>query len=146
MIGSASILLITKETDRKAIIKKDKKTTPKDLKFDFIFKTCLVAMINEANIHNCVRKIIGITSSGVTAKNLTKPGACAYPTAINTFLNGVLTSLSGKILMPITYINIDHTNQVKMAVKPEIPIEVLIIVFVATAPATPSKIIIRPEK
>ena len=48
--------------------------------------------------------------------------------------------------MPITYINIDHTNQVKMAVKPEIPIEVLIIVFVATAPATPSKIIIRPEK
>ena len=52
VIGSASILLITKETDKKAIIKKDKKTTPKDLKFDFIFNTCLVAMINEANIHN----------------------------------------------------------------------------------------------
>ena len=59
-------------------------------------------MINEANIQNCVRKIIGITSSGVTAKNLIKPGACAYPTAISTFLNGVFKSLSGKILTPIT--------------------------------------------
>ena len=33
--------------------------------------------------------------------------------------------------------NIDHTNQVKIAVRPEIPIEVLTIVFAAKAPATP---------
>ena len=57
------------------IIKKDKKTTPKDLKLDFRFKTCLVAIISEANIQNCVKKIMGITSSGVTAENLISPGA-----------------------------------------------------------------------
>ena len=42
--------------------------------------------------------------------------------------------------------NIDHTNQVKIAVNPEIPIDVLTIEFAATAPATPSKIIIKPAK
>lgn len=41
---------------------------------------------------------------------------------------------------------IDHTNQVKIAVRPEIPIEVFTIVFAAKAPATPSKIIIKPAK
>ena len=69
------ILLIKKDIDKKAIIKKDKKITPKDLKLDFKFKICFVEMIKEANIQNCVKKTIGITSSGVTAKNLTKPGA-----------------------------------------------------------------------
>ena len=41
---------------------------------------------------------------------------------------------------------IDQTNQVKIAVRPEIPIAVFIIVLAATAPATPSKIIISPAK
>ena len=76
-MGKASILLITKETEIIAIIKKDKNTIPNDLKLDFKFKICLVEIIKEAKIQNWVRKIIGITSSGVTAKNLTKPGACA---------------------------------------------------------------------
>ena len=70
-------MLITKDNDKKAIIKKDRKITPNDLKLDFKFKICLVDIIKEAKIQNWVRKIIGITNSGVTAKNLTKPGACA---------------------------------------------------------------------
>jgi len=37
-MGRALILLITKAIDKKAIIKNDKKTIPKDLKFDFKFK------------------------------------------------------------------------------------------------------------
>ena len=89
---------------------------------------------------------MGITNSGVTAKNLNKPGACAYPTAISTLLNGIFASLSENNLTPITYINIAHTNQVIMAVRPEIPTEVFIIVLAATAPATPSKIITSPAK
>ena len=48
----ASILLITKETETKANIKKDKKTTPKDLKLDFKFRICLVDIIKEAKIQN----------------------------------------------------------------------------------------------
>ena len=51
-IGSAFILLITKETETIAIIKKDKKITPKDLKLDFKFKICFVDIINEAKIQN----------------------------------------------------------------------------------------------
>ena len=74
-MGKAFILLITKDIDKKAIIKNDKKTIPKDLKFDFRFKICLVEIIKPANIQNCVRNIIGIIKSGVTAKNLIKPGA-----------------------------------------------------------------------
>ena len=102
LTGNAFILLITKETDKKAIIKKDKKTTPNALKFDLIFKTCLVETIKEANIHNWVNNITGKDNSGVTPKNLIKPGVCAYPTAIKIFLNSVFVSLSGKILTPIT--------------------------------------------
>ena len=49
-----------------------------------------------------LRKIIGIINSGVTAKNLNKPGAWAKPTAVKTFLNGTLVCLSGKSLTPIT--------------------------------------------
>ena len=99
----ASILLITKETETKANIKKDKKTTPKDLKLDFKFRICLVDIIKEAKIQNWVRKIIGITNSGITAKNLSNPGAWAYPTPIKILLKGVLVvALSGKILTPIT--------------------------------------------
>ena len=108
------ILLITNEIERKAIIKKDRNTIPKDLKFDLKFKICLVEIINPAKIQNCVRKIIGIIISGVTAKNLSKPGACAKPTAVNTFLKGTLLCLSGKSLTPITYIKIAHTNQVRI--------------------------------
>ena len=43
---------MTKDIDKKAIIKKDKNTIPKDLKFDFKFKTCLVEIINPAKIQN----------------------------------------------------------------------------------------------
>ena len=75
LIGSAFILLITKDIDKKAIIRKDKKTIPKDLKFDFKFKICFVEIINPAKIQNCVKKIIGIIKSGVMAKNLNIPGA-----------------------------------------------------------------------
>ena len=63
--------------DRIAIIKKDKKTTPKDLKLDFKFKICFVEIIKPANIQNWVKKIIGIIKSGVIAKNLNIPGAWA---------------------------------------------------------------------
>ena len=52
LIGRAFILLIKKEIDRKAIIKKDKKTIPKDLKLDFKFKICFVDIIKEAKIQN----------------------------------------------------------------------------------------------
>ena len=135
-----------KDIDKNAMIKKDRNTIPKDLKLDFKFKICLVDIIREANIQNWVRKIIGKTKSGVTAKNLINPGAWAYPTDINTFLKGMLLALSGNILTPITKIKIAQTNQVSNAVKPEIPTEVLIMEFAATAPATPSSIIIRPAK
>ena len=50
---------------------------PKDFKLDLRFKICLVDIIKAANIQNCVKKIIGIIKSGVIAKNLNKPGACA---------------------------------------------------------------------
>ena len=76
-IGRAFILLIRNEIERKTIIKKDKNIIPKALKFDFKFKICLVDIIKDAKIQNCVRKIINITKSGVTAKNLNNPGACA---------------------------------------------------------------------
>ena len=145
-MGRAFILLITKVIDKKAIIRKDKKTIPKDFIFDFKLKICLVDIINPAKIQNWVRKMIGIIKSGVTAKNLSNPGEWAYPTAIKIFLNGTLVSLSGNNLTPITKINNDQTNQVIIAVNPEIPIAVLIIVFAATAPAIPSKIIIKPAK
>ena len=39
-----------------------------------VYRYALVEIINEANIQNCVKKITGITSSGVTAKNLINPG------------------------------------------------------------------------
>ena len=61
--------------DIKAIIKKDKNTIPNDLKFDFRFNICFVEIIKPANIQSCVKNIIGIIKSGVTAKNLNKPGA-----------------------------------------------------------------------
>ena len=41
-----------KEMDKKAIIRKDKNTIPKDLKLDFKFKICFVDIINDANIQN----------------------------------------------------------------------------------------------
>ena len=52
LIGKASILLITNEIDKNAIIKKDKKTIPKALKLDFKFSTCFVAIISDAKIQN----------------------------------------------------------------------------------------------
>ena len=84
------------------MIKKDKKTIPKDLKLDLRFKICFVEIINPAKIQNCVRKIMVIIRSGVTAKNLNKPGACAKPTAVSTFLKDAFVCLSGKILTPNT--------------------------------------------
>ncbi len=51
-----------------------------------------------------MRNIIGIINSGVTAKNLNNPGACANPTAVNTFLKGTFVCLSGNNFTPITYI------------------------------------------
>ena len=68
---------MTKEIDKKAIVRNDKKTIPKDLKLDLRPKVCLVEIINAAKIQNWVKKIIGIIKSGVTAKNLIKPGAWA---------------------------------------------------------------------
>ena len=145
-MGNAVNLLITNEIDKNAIIKKDKKTTPNDLKLDFKFNICLVEIINDANIQNCVRKITGITNSGVTAKNLNRPGECAKPTPVSIFLNETFVFLSGNNLTPITYMKIAQTNHVIIAVNPEIPIEVFTIVLAATAPATPSKIIIKQAK
>ena len=52
LIGRALILLITKDIERKAIIKKDKNTIPNDLKLDFKFKICFVEIIKLANIQN----------------------------------------------------------------------------------------------
>ena len=66
---------MTKEIDKNAIIKKDKNTIPKALMLDFKPNTCFEEIINPAKIQNCVRKIIGIIILGVTAKNLSKPGA-----------------------------------------------------------------------
>ena len=48
----AFILLMTKEIDIMAIIKKDKKTIPKDLKFDLRFNICFVEIIKAAKIQN----------------------------------------------------------------------------------------------
>ena len=102
LIGKASILLMTKEIDKNAIIKKDKKTIPNALKLDFRLRTCFVAIISDAKIQNWVKNIIGITNSGVTAKNLSKPGAWAYPTATSIFLNVTFDSLSENNLTPTT--------------------------------------------
>ena len=51
-MGNAVNLLITNEIDKKAIIKKDRNTIPKDLKFDLRFKTCFVDIIKAAKIQN----------------------------------------------------------------------------------------------
>ena len=51
-VGTAFNLLITKEMEIKAIIKKDKITIPNALKFDFKFKVCFVDIINPAKIQN----------------------------------------------------------------------------------------------
>ena len=45
---------------------------------------------------------MGIIKSGVTAKNLNKPGAWANPTAVKTFLNETFVCLSGNNFTPIT--------------------------------------------
>ena len=108
------------------------------------FKICLVEIIKAAKIQNWVKKIIGIIKSGVTAKNLNKPGACAKPTAVKTFLKDTFVCLSGNSLTPITNIKIAQISQVNIAVNPDRAIAVLITVLAATAPAIPSKIIIKP--
>ena len=77
LTGKEFILVITKLIDKKAIIKKLKTMIPKAFKFDFKFNICFVDIINPAKIQNCVKKIIGTISSGVTAKNLNIPGAWA---------------------------------------------------------------------
>ena len=77
LIGKLFILLITKDRDKNIIIKNDKNIIPNALKLDFIFKICLVDIIKDAKIQNWVRKTINKIKSGVTAKNLIKPGACA---------------------------------------------------------------------
>ena len=51
-IGKVFILLITKDIDKKAIIKKDKNIIPNDLKLDFKFKICFVEIIKPAKIQN----------------------------------------------------------------------------------------------
>ncbi len=77
LIGKAFILLIMKAIDRKTIIRDERKTTPKALKFDFKFNICFVEIIREANIQNWVKNTINKTKSGVTAKNLNNPGEWA---------------------------------------------------------------------
>ena len=108
-----------------AKIKKDKNIIPKDLKLDFNCNTSLVEIIRDAKIHSWVRNIIGITMLGVIAKNLKRPGAWAKPTDISIFLKGTFVSLSGKILTPITNINMAQTSHVKIAVNADNPIDVL---------------------
>ena len=51
-IGKAFILLITKDMDKKAIIKKDKNIIPNAFKLDFRFKICFVEIIKLAKIQN----------------------------------------------------------------------------------------------
>jgi len=145
-MGKVSIWLITNDIDIKAIIKNDKNTIPNDLKLDFKPKICFVEIIKPANIQSWVKNIIGIIKSGVTAKNLMRPGEWAKPTAIKIFLKGTFVSLSGNSFTPTTNINKAHTNQVRIEVKPDMAISVFIIVFAATAPANPSNIIIKPAK
>ena len=58
LTGKASILLIMKAAERNAIIRKERKTTPKALKLDFKFSICLVEIIREAKIQNWVRNTI----------------------------------------------------------------------------------------
>ena len=41
-------------------------------------------IIKEAKIQNCVRKMIGITNSGVTPKTLIKPGALETPIVLKS--------------------------------------------------------------
>ncbi len=43
---------MTKEIDKKTIIKNDKKIIPKDLKFDFRLRICFVEIIRAAKIQN----------------------------------------------------------------------------------------------
>ena len=102
LTGKTFILLITNDIDKNAIIKKDRNTIPKDFKLDFKFKICFVEIIKPAKIQNCVKNIIGTINSGVTAKNLIKPGEWAKPTAVKTFLNVTFVCLSGKSFTPIT--------------------------------------------
>ena len=40
------------DIDKKAIINSDRKTIPKDFKFDFKFRICFVEIIKPANIQN----------------------------------------------------------------------------------------------
>ena len=84
------------------MIKNDKNIMPKALKLDFKFKICFVEIIKLAKIQNWVRKMIGIINSGVNAKNLSKPGEWAKPTATRTFLKGTFVCLSGNNFTPIT--------------------------------------------
>ena len=52
-----------KDIDRNAIIKNDKNTMTNALKLDFRFNICLVEIIKEAKIQNCVKKIISKTQN-----------------------------------------------------------------------------------
>ena len=52
LTGKVFSLLITKDIEIKAIIKKDKITIPNALKLDFKFKVCFVDIINPAKIQN----------------------------------------------------------------------------------------------
>ena len=52
LIHSLDRLSLAKEIDKNAIIKTDKNTIPKDLKFDLRFKTCFVEIIKAAKIQN----------------------------------------------------------------------------------------------
>ena len=56
LTGRTFILLITKEIDKNAIIKKDKNTIPNDFKLDFKLRICFVEIIKPAKIQNCVKK------------------------------------------------------------------------------------------
>ena len=84
------------------MIKNAIKTTPNDLKLLLKFKTSLIPITRAAKIQNWVKNTIGITKSGITAKNLNKPGACAKPTVTKTFLKFDSVPGSGNIFIPIT--------------------------------------------
>ena len=58
LIGRAFILLITNETDKNAIIKKDKNIIPKALKLDLIFKDDRLVTFGHSLIYNEAPEIL----------------------------------------------------------------------------------------
>ena len=63
----------------------------------------LVAITSEIIIKILVANTIIVAKPGITPKNLNNPGACAIPTAINTFLKLELVFVSGINFTPMKH-------------------------------------------